>query len=188
MMPEERHIPVAGGQLWTVRQGTGPPVLLCHGGPGLWDYLAPVAGMIDDLATVYRYDQRGCGRSSGGPPWTMDRAMEDIEALRRGWQSSTGLSSAIPSAHHSRSPTACSFLVRCARLAISRVRASTRPGTRPITRRRAAGLPLRNTRISKRGNSSTGTPLVRSDMPCFTSMLSVCGQAMWRTNAAPRSS
>ena len=82
---EERQIPIAGGQLWSVRQGTGPAVLLCHGGPGLWDYLAPVAGMIDDLATVYRYDQRGCGRSSGGPPWTMEQALDDIEALRRGW-------------------------------------------------------------------------------------------------------
>jgi proline iminopeptidase len=51
----------------------------------LWDYLAPVAEMIDDLATVYRYDQRGCGRSSGGPPWTMEVALNDIEALRRGW-------------------------------------------------------------------------------------------------------
>ena len=51
----------------------------------MWDYLAPVAEMIDDLATVYRYDQRGCGRSSGGPPWTMEVALDDIEALRRGW-------------------------------------------------------------------------------------------------------
>jgi proline iminopeptidase len=84
-MTEERQIPIAGGQLWSVRQGNGPAVLLCHGGPGLWDYLAPVAGMIDDLATVYHYDQRGCGRSSGGPPWTMEQALDDIEALRRGW-------------------------------------------------------------------------------------------------------
>jgi proline iminopeptidase len=82
---EERQIPIEGGQLWTVRQGNGPAVLLCHGGPGLWDYLAPVARMIEDVATVYRFDQRGCGRSSGGPPWTMEKALEDIEALRRGW-------------------------------------------------------------------------------------------------------
>jgi proline iminopeptidase len=41
--------------------------------------------MIDDLATVYRYDQRGCGRSSGGPPWTIEQALDDIEALRHGW-------------------------------------------------------------------------------------------------------
>src|SRR5207248_4454548 len=45
---EERQIPVAAGQLWSVRQGNGPAVLLCHGGPGLWDYLAPIAEMIDD--------------------------------------------------------------------------------------------------------------------------------------------
>ena len=82
---DERQLRVAGGQLWTVRQGHGPAVLLCHGGPGLWDYLAPVAAMIDDTATVYRYDQRGCGRSAGGPPWTMDQALDDVDALRRGW-------------------------------------------------------------------------------------------------------
>jgi proline iminopeptidase len=52
----------------------------------LWDYLAPVAGMIDDLVSVYRYDQRACGRSSGGPPYTIDTAVEDLEALRSSWQ------------------------------------------------------------------------------------------------------
>jgi proline iminopeptidase len=84
-MLEERQIPITGGHLWTARQGSGPAVLLCHGGPGLWDYLAPVAGMMHDLATVYRYDQRGCGRSTGEPPWTMETALDDIEALRIAW-------------------------------------------------------------------------------------------------------
>ena len=31
--------------------------------------------MIDDLATVYRYDQRACGRSSGSPRYTLDEAV-----------------------------------------------------------------------------------------------------------------
>ncbi len=34
---------VAGSSLWTVRQGSGPALVCCHGGPGLWDYLEPVA-------------------------------------------------------------------------------------------------------------------------------------------------
>ena len=59
----------AFGSLWTVRQGHGPALVCCHGGPGLWDYLEPVAAMLDDLVTVYRYDQRSCGRSTGGPPY-----------------------------------------------------------------------------------------------------------------------
>src|SRR6476661_6637915 len=41
--------------------------------------------MLDDRATVYRYDQRACGRSSGGPPYTLDAAVADLEALRRHW-------------------------------------------------------------------------------------------------------
>ena len=65
------QVAVAGATLWTARQGTGPALVLCHGGPGLWDYLGPVADMVDDRATAYRYDQRACGRSSGGPPFDM---------------------------------------------------------------------------------------------------------------------
>jgi hypothetical protein len=33
-----------GASLWTIVEGDGPAVLLCHGGPGLWDYLGPNAG------------------------------------------------------------------------------------------------------------------------------------------------
>src|SRR4051794_19323698 len=78
-------VEVRGATLWTARQGSGPPVVLLHGGPGLWDYLGPVAGMMDDLVTVYRYDQRAGGRSSGGPPHTLDAAVADLEALCRHW-------------------------------------------------------------------------------------------------------
>ena len=41
--------------------------------------------MLTDVACVHRYDQRACGRSSGGPPFTMARWVEDLEALRRHW-------------------------------------------------------------------------------------------------------
>jgi pimeloyl-ACP methyl ester carboxylesterase len=40
-------------------------IKMVHGGPGVPDYLAPVAGIIDDLCPVHRYDQRG----TGGSPW-----------------------------------------------------------------------------------------------------------------------
>ena len=50
-----------GCRLWTATAGSGAPLLLCHGGPGLWDYLEPVPAMIEDVATVHRYDQRGGG-------------------------------------------------------------------------------------------------------------------------------
>jgi len=82
---EERVEADDGAQLWTLTQGRGRPVVWCHGGPGGIDTLAPVAAMIDDLALVHRYEQRACGRSSGGPPYTMARSVADLEALRRHW-------------------------------------------------------------------------------------------------------
>jgi proline iminopeptidase len=71
-----------GCQLWTVSAGSGPPIVLCHGGPGLWDYLAPVAAMVEGAFTVHRWDQRGGGRSGGAPPYAMQRFVDDLEAVR----------------------------------------------------------------------------------------------------------
>ena len=71
-----------GVSLWTATQGSGPPAVLCHGGPGIYDYLEPVAAMIHDLATVHRYDQRGCGRSQDEPPCDVATFVADLDALR----------------------------------------------------------------------------------------------------------
>jgi proline iminopeptidase len=71
-----------GARLWTTVTGTGPPVVCCHGGPGLWDYLAPLASLIDDGFTVVRFDQRGCGRSTGDGPFTITQAIDDLDQLR----------------------------------------------------------------------------------------------------------
>ena len=38
--------------------------------------------MVDDLVTVHRWDQRGCGRSTGSGPYTVARFVADLEALR----------------------------------------------------------------------------------------------------------
>jgi proline iminopeptidase len=62
--------------------GTGPPLVCLHGGPGLWDYLAPLAALIDDTFTVVRFDQRGCGRSTGGGPFTIAQAVDDLDQVR----------------------------------------------------------------------------------------------------------
>lgn len=86
---------VPGALLWTTKQGQGSPLVLCHGGPGDWDYLGRVAAMVDDRATVHRYDQRACGRSSGGPPHDVATAIADLEALRAHW----GYSSWIVAGH-----------------------------------------------------------------------------------------
>jgi proline iminopeptidase len=62
-----------------------PPVLLLHGGPGMWDYLEPVAHMVESLTVVHRFDQRGCGGSDPSNLHTITRYVADIEALRRHW-------------------------------------------------------------------------------------------------------
>ncbi len=73
-----------GARLWTARTGRGRPLVLCHGGPGLWDMFGDVAAMLADLATVVRWDQRGCGRSEpSAGPWTTDRFVADLDAVRR---------------------------------------------------------------------------------------------------------
>lgn len=73
-----------GVRLWASASGRGEPLVLCHGGPGLWDMFEDVAAMLADTATVIRWDQRGCGRSERcAGPWTTERFVADLEAVRR---------------------------------------------------------------------------------------------------------
>lgn len=81
----EPIVAVNGAHFWTARQGAGPPLVLLHGGPGLWDDFGELAAMIDDLVTVHRYDQRGSGRSAGPPPYDIETFVADLDALRVHW-------------------------------------------------------------------------------------------------------
>ena len=85
MSISEEQVFANGVCIWTATQGCGPPVVLCHGGPGIYDYLGPVAAMIDDVATVHRYDQRGCGRSQDVGPYEVGTFVDDLDALRAYW-------------------------------------------------------------------------------------------------------
>ncbi len=58
------------------------PMVLLHGGPGLWDYLGPVADLLEEFST-HRYDQRGCGRSGPVTEYRLDQYLSDLEELRR---------------------------------------------------------------------------------------------------------
>lgn len=75
-----------GARLWVSDDGIsdGVPVICCHGGPGVADYLAPVAAMISDMARVIRWDQRGSGRSSPTGPYRTSRFVADIDNIRAG--------------------------------------------------------------------------------------------------------
>jgi proline iminopeptidase len=73
-----------GTSLSVTVTGEGAPLVLCHGGPGLWDYLGPLASLLEDSVRVIRYDQRGCGRSSGlDGPFTIEQFVEDLDQLRQ---------------------------------------------------------------------------------------------------------
>ena len=64
----ESFVDIGNLRLWTIVQGRGVPLVLCSGGLGCCDYLEPLAGMLDDLCEVIRFDHRGCGRSDKAEP------------------------------------------------------------------------------------------------------------------------
>ena len=71
-----------GARLWFAVEGSGPPLVLCHGGPGLWDYLQPLARLLSGTARVIRWEQRGCGRSEPRGPYSVERFIADLDQLR----------------------------------------------------------------------------------------------------------
>ena len=78
----ERSIDVNGATLWVAESGEGDPIILCNGGPGCCDYLEPVASMMEDCGLVYRWEQRGCGRSSVEGPFDLATTLLDLDGLR----------------------------------------------------------------------------------------------------------
>jgi len=101
-----------GTRLWTSDAGAGPPLVMCHGGPGLWDMFGSLTAALTPRLRVIRWDQRGCGRSAPGGPYRLDRFVADLDAVRAGlgldrmavlghsWGASLGLAYAL--AHPSR--------------------------------------------------------------------------------------
>src|SRR5215472_3667297 len=83
----ESRIPVGNSvQFVCTEIGSGPPVIVLHGGPDFdHRYLLPE---LDDLADSYHliyYDQRGHGRSADGvrpEDVTLDSDIADIEKVR----------------------------------------------------------------------------------------------------------
>jgi proline iminopeptidase len=76
-------------QIFERRIGTGPAVVILHGGPGAHhDYLLPgFDGLARGRELIY-YDQRGGGRSqvSRDTPVGWREHVADLEELRRQWQ------------------------------------------------------------------------------------------------------
>ncbi len=82
-------VPAVGGALGGWVAGSGPPVLLLHGGPGLgFEYLDPMAEEV--LTGPYRvasFQQRGLTPSTVEGPFTLAQAVADVEAVldHLGW-------------------------------------------------------------------------------------------------------
>ncbi len=74
--------------LFQLRIGTGPPVVVLHGGPGAsHDYLRPGFDLLARGRTLIYYDQRGGGQSPvpPGTPVGWKEQVADLEALREAW-------------------------------------------------------------------------------------------------------
>lgn len=79
---------VRGVELFELRVGAGPQVVVLHGGPGAHhDYLRPGFDRLAIRRTLIYYDQRGGGRSPVGRevPVGWSEHVADLEALRAAW-------------------------------------------------------------------------------------------------------
>jgi proline iminopeptidase len=79
---------VEGGLLRGWLAGSGPPVLLLHGGPGLsTGYLAPVVAELSEGYQVATYQQRGLAPSTAQAPYDVGTQADDVTAVldRLGW-------------------------------------------------------------------------------------------------------
>ncbi|WP_052714268.1 alpha/beta fold hydrolase [Paenibacillus dauci] len=74
---------INGIPLWYTDEGKGIPIVLLHGGPGAYDYMEPVARLLDQKPVrVIRYDQRGSWRSGKTGSYDLDTWVEDLDQLR----------------------------------------------------------------------------------------------------------
>ncbi len=75
------EVPVAGGMIAGSRTGSGPPVVVLHGGPGLSDYMESLDGELSSGYSVYRYQQRGIAPSTTSGPFSVESHADDALAV-----------------------------------------------------------------------------------------------------------
>lgn len=91
MTRTEVTAPVEGGALVGWRLGSGPPVLLLHGGPGMSAaYLDDLVPELSEGYEVAAFQQRGIAPSMTEGPFTVDVAISDVVAFldALGWDQS----------------------------------------------------------------------------------------------------
>jgi pimeloyl-ACP methyl ester carboxylesterase len=65
------------------RTGDGPPAIIVEGAMCDRGTSAPLAALLAPRFTVYAYDRRGKGDSGDTAPWSVDRELEDLDAIIR---------------------------------------------------------------------------------------------------------
>lgn len=87
-MQRKGFIPVKQGQIYYESYGSGLPMVVLHGGPGLtMDYLFPHLLDLEQFGEIIFYDQRGTGQSShceiSNDLVTIEQFIEDLEDIRK---------------------------------------------------------------------------------------------------------
>jgi pimeloyl-ACP methyl ester carboxylesterase len=72
-----------GTQLDYDESGSGPTVVLINAGPTDRNSNAELAGLLSGSCRVINYDRRGRGGSGDTAPYSVDREVEDLEAVAR---------------------------------------------------------------------------------------------------------
>lgn len=84
---KEAYMPCEGGQIFYRVIGSGDPIFIIHGGPGLdHSYFLPTMDVLAAEGQVVYYDQRGTGRSLSKVDCdsiNMDNFVKDLENLRK---------------------------------------------------------------------------------------------------------
>jgi len=85
--PEGDYVNVNGARLWYESEGSGEPLILVSGGPGIsHDYFHPYFSSLRDSYRIIYFDALGRGKSDrakdrGG--YSLARDVEDVEGLRK---------------------------------------------------------------------------------------------------------
>jgi proline iminopeptidase len=84
---------INGTQLYCESIGTGVPLVIIHGGPGLdHSYFLPQMEQLADSYELIFFDQRGCGKSTirlDSTDMTLDALVEDIDKVRDAYNLNT---------------------------------------------------------------------------------------------------
>ena len=80
---ESRRVSTPGATLDVQHYpGTGEPIVLLHGGPGMGNYLGSLADVLSPPFQVVTYDQRGCGNSTDNGSFALDEQVADLDGVR----------------------------------------------------------------------------------------------------------